>query len=177
MRKFLIMLALLAMSTAGIAQDIENDDPWKQLAFLEGQWEGAGDGMSGRSEVIETYEFMLDGMYLSMETRTVFAPQEKNPEGEIHEDFAIFSYDRLRKTFILRAFYIEGFVGTYVLTKTSEDGSTLTFETENVENAPPGTRARMIIRRLSDTEMEESFFVAFPAQEYECFSTNVLKKK
>ena len=41
-----------------------------------------------------------------MKTRSVFEPTEKNPKGEIHEDFGVFSYDRTRKTFVMRGFYV-----------------------------------------------------------------------
>jgi hypothetical protein len=177
MRKFVIVMALLVMSLAVASQDVKKDDPWKRLSFLEGQWEGTGNGMSGKSEVTITFEFMLKRQFLKTQSRSVFEPQEKNPDGEIHEDFGIFSYDRFRKSFVLRAFYVEGFVNTYVLTETSEDGNTLTFETESVENDPPGTKAKLVYKRISETEMEEKFFVAFPGKEYGCFVTNVLKKK
>ena len=41
-----------------------------------------------------------------MKTRSVFEPTEKNPKGEIHEDFGVFSYDRTRKTFVMREFLL-----------------------------------------------------------------------
>lgn len=49
-------------------------------------------------------------------------PTEKNPKGEVHEDFGIFSYDQARKTFVMRGFYVEGFVNTYVMDEISGDG-------------------------------------------------------
>jgi len=123
------------------------------------------------------YEFVVVGNFLQMKTRSVFEPQEMNPDGEIHEDMGMFSYDQVRKAVVLRAFYVEGFVNTYVPDEISGDGRTMIFVTEAVENGPPGTKARLEFERISGDEMEERFFVAFPEQEFSCFSTNRLKKK
>jgi hypothetical protein len=104
-----------------------------------------------------------------MTTRSVFKPQEKNPEGETHEDLGIFSFDRSRKVFVLRGFYVEGFVNQYVFNPFSGDGDSMEFVTENVENAPPGTKAKLVFRKTADDEIEQSFHVAFPGREYSCF--------
>jgi len=112
-----------------------------------------------------------------MTTKSVFKPQERNPEGEIHEDLGIFSFDQSRKVFVLRSFYVEGFVNQYVFNPSSEDRDSMEFVTENVENAPPGTKAKLVFKKINDDEIEQSFHVAFPGQEYSCFSTNTLKRK
>ena len=77
----------------------------------------------------------------------------------------------------MRGFYAEGFVNTYHLNNISDDGTELTFETVRVENAPKGTKAKLIFKKISENEMEQSFHVAFPGQEFGCFSTNKLTKK
>ena len=105
----------------------------------------------------------------------VFEPQGKNPKGEIHEDIGIFSFDKWRKVFVLRSFYVEGFVNEYVFAPSSEAGESMEFVTESVENAPAGTRAKLVFRRLGDSEIEQSFHVAFPGREYSCYSKNILK--
>ena len=172
-----MVLAILLLSQAVSAQDDPPADPWQPLRFLEGSWEGRGDGLAGISTATQSYEFVLGGNFLQMKARSVFEPQEKKPDGEIHEDMGMFSYDRARETFVLRSFYVEGFVNTFVLHEISEDGNTVIFVTEAVENAPPGTEARLEFERISDDEMEERFFVAFPEKEFGCISTNRLKKK
>lgn len=177
MKKIVLILMLLTIPGIAISQTDATADVWQPLRFLEGTWQGRGEGMSGQSTVTQEYEFVLGGKFLRMQTKAIFEPQEKNPDGEIHEDFAMFSYDKLRRTFVVRAFYVEGFVNTYVLSETSEDGKTFAFETESVENAPPGTRAKLIFKQVADGELEESFFVAFPGKEFGCFSTNRLTSK
>ena len=165
------LLSLLAFAVQG-----EDIDVWEPLRYLEGVWVGQGDGMSGVSTVTQEYRFILNGKFLRVATRSEFKPQEKNPKGEIHEDIGFFSFDRSRKKFILRGFYIEGFVNQYV-GEVSEDGKTITLETETIENAPPGTRAKLILKKISENELEESFFVAWPDREFSCMTTNRLKRK
>ncbi|MBU4254365.1 MAG: hypothetical protein KJ727_07175 [Acidobacteria bacterium] len=158
-------------------QTEQKTDVWEPLRFLEGTWEGTGDGFSGQSVVEQSYTFILNGNFLQMQTRSEFKPQEKNPEGEIHEDMGIFSYDAGRKLFILRGFYIEGFVNQYVLETMPEDGKILEFMTETVENAPSGTKAKLVFNRIDMDKIERSFFVAWPGRDYSCFSVNTLVKK
>ena len=174
MKKVVIMLVLSSLIV--IAGQTENIDVWEPLRCLEGAWVGQGDGMNGVSTVTQEYRFIFKEKFLRMASKSEFKPQEKNPEGEIHEDIGFFSFDRSRKKFILRGFYIEGFVNQYV-GEVSEDGKTITFETETIENAPPGTRAKLILKKISENELEESFFVAWPDREFSCMTTNRLKRK
>lgn len=170
-RKIFVMLILLPILFA--AQTDQKIDVWKPLRFLEGTWEGEDPGVS---KVTQAYEFVLNGNFLHMKTRSVFEPTEKNPKGEIHEDFGIFSYDQGRKTFVMRGFYVEGFVNTYVMGDMSEDGKNFMFLTEHVENAPDGTKAKLVYKVLGDDEIEQSFHVAFPGGEFSCFFIHDLKK-
>lgn len=156
MRKLIVLLILLPILVA--AQTEQKKDVWEPLKFLEGTWEG---GESGVSKVTQVYQFVLDKNFLHMKTRSVFEPTEKNPKGEVHEDFGIFSYDQGRKTFVMRGFYVKGFVNT----------------TEHVENAPEGTLAKLVFKVLNDDEVEQSFHVAFPGREFSCFFIHNLKKQ
>jgi len=177
MKKTMLLIFLLAMPVLSWAQSEKANDVWEPLRFLVGSWEGTGEGMSGQSSVELNIDFVLNDQFLCATSKSVFEPQEKNPEGEIHEDIGYISYDGSRKTFVLRAFYVEGFVNTYLLSEISEDGKILTFETESVENAPEGTKAKLVYKVTGEGEIEEQFFVAWPGKDYGCFSTNELKRK
>lgn len=169
-------MVLIIIPTISVGQGDTAVDVWKPLRFLVGSWTGEGNGQSGHSTVTQSYEFMLGGNFLKMQTKSVFEPQEANPDGETHEDFAVFSFDQSRETLVMRAFYNEGYVNTYVLTKKSENGRTLTFETESIENAPQGTKAKVVFTHSDPGKLETDFFVAFPGKEFGCFSTNVMLK-
>ncbi len=173
MRRTLVLVFFLPLFAA--LSQTEKPDVWEPIRFLEGTWEGRGDGMSGISTVTQEYQFILNGNFLLMKTRAEFKPQEKNPKGEIHEDLGLFSYDQARKKIVLRGFYVEGFINQYLGT-ISGDGKTLTFETEAIENAPPGTKAKLVFQKTGIDELEQSFHVAWPGREYSCMSTNVLKR-
>ena len=149
-------------------------NPWDTLKVLEGKWVADKPGVSKNTQ---QYSFILKNKYLQMKTRSVFEPTEKKPKGEIHEDMAIFSYDKTRKLFVMRGFYVEGFVNTYTLTK-SEDGKTLTFLSEDIENGMPGMKAKLVFKLISETEYEQSFYVAFPNKDYSCFfESKFIKQK
>jgi len=172
MKKGIFLTLILLLPAVLFSQAGQKEDVWQTLRFLEGTWTGQGDGMSGVSAVTQTYAFILGSQFLEMRTRSEFKPQEKNTEGEIHEDRGVFSYDGTRKLFVLRSFYVEGFVNRYVLEEISTDGRTLTFVTEAVENAPPGTKAKLVFIWDGKTGLEQSFHVAFPGREFSCYSTN-----
>lgn len=103
--------------------------------------------------------------------------QEKNPKGETHEDWALFSFDRGRKKFLLRQFHVEGFVNQYLLDSKSEDGKTLVFITESIENIPAGWKAKETYRIVNDNEFIEVFELAAPGKEFELYSETRFKRK
>ena len=97
MRKLLVIGTIL-LSALLIIQAENKSDVWQPLEFLEGTWEA----QTENSMVTQVYQFILKKKFLQMKTRGVFEPTEKNPEGEVHEDIGIFSYDQSRKKFVLR---------------------------------------------------------------------------
>ena len=175
LKKLTVMLLVLPMLAAATSQS-DKQDIWQPLRFLEGVWEGRGEGPGGVSAVVLEYRFILDGNFLQGATKARFEPQAENAKGEIHEDIELLSYDQGRKVFVLRGFYSEGFVNRYI-GQISADGSTLTFETEAVENAPKGTRAKLVFLKKGPAELKQSFHVAWPGRDYACMSTNFLKKR
>lgn len=169
--KLIVVLFLLPLLV--VAQTDKQTDIWHPLDFLGGKWEGHGQG----SVVTQEYRYILNKKFLEMKTKAVFEPSEKRPEGETHEDMGLFSFDQSRKQFVLRGFYVEGFVNTYILDNISDDGKTFTFVTEHIENAPPGTKAKLIFKVINPDELEQSFHVAWPEREFNCYSLNRLKRK
>jgi hypothetical protein len=147
------------------------------MKFLEGKWEGTGSGESGSSTVEREYRFVLEGTFLFAQSKSTYAPQEKNPKGEVHEDWGVYSFDRRRKLIVLRQFHVEGFVNQFVLDSVLSDSAHLVFVTESIENIALGWRARETYRKLGEDEFIEIFELAPPGKEFTVYSENRLKRK
>jgi hypothetical protein len=178
-RSFALLLVsvLLLLPAASLTQETEAESPWLQLQFLEGEWEGTGDGRWGQSTLERSYEYVLNRQFLRGVNTSTYAPQEKNPEGEVHTNWDVFSYDTERETFVFRQFHDEAFVNTYTMTDVSMDGQTLYFESEHIENFIPGWRARETYRILGPDEFTETFELASAEGEFEVFVTNHFTRK
>jgi hypothetical protein len=151
-------------------------DVWAPFRFFVGNWQGQGEGTPGMGKGVQTFEFILRGTFLHVRNKAVFDPQDKNPQGEIHEDWGVFSYDKARKTFILRQFHVEGFVNQYVLENAPPDGKMFVFVTEAIENIPAGVKARLTYKVLDVDTFEQTFDLARPGQEFICYSKGIMKR-
>jgi hypothetical protein len=145
---------------------------WESFNFFIGKWQGDGQGQSGTSSVERKYELVLNDKFLFLKSTSVYEPQEKNPKGETHEEWGLISYDRSRKAYVFRQFHVEGFVNQYVSAEISEDGKTIRFVTEAIENIPPGWKARESYQILGPDEFIEVFELAGPEKEFEVYSEN-----
>ncbi len=160
---------------AGSSKDaLTKDEAWEWLNRFVGDWKGSSTGKPGKSKLSRKYEVILQSKYLVGVNKSVFKPQEQNPSGETHEDWAIFSFDSGRKKIIIRQFNSEGFVNRFVLDEISADGATAVFTTEDCENGPPKMRARMTYRFTGDDELAENFELAFDGKTFEpCVKTSL----
>jgi hypothetical protein len=172
---------MLLLTIAASAQSVPPQDKWGPLRYFIGAWEGTGAGQPGAAKVEREYQLVLNDQFLQVRNQSTYAPQPKNPKGERHEDWGLFSFDRGRKQFILRQFHVEGFVNQYAMAHTKPDGGTdgktLVFTTESIENIPPGWRARETYKIISEDEFIEVFELAGPGKEFEVYSENRLKRK
>ncbi|HKO99479.1 MAG TPA: hypothetical protein VJU86_20935 [Pyrinomonadaceae bacterium] len=170
MRKALVLLLLVPM--IGLPQEQRKPDPWSPFTFFVGAWKGTGKGEPGLSQVERKYESILNGKFIRVAHKSIYAPQEKNPKGETHEDLGFISYDRSRKQFVFRQFHIESFVIQYRLESISENGREMVWISESIENVPAGYRARETHRIVSDSEFVEIFELAAPGKEFAVYSEN-----
>lgn len=173
---FLSVTLLLAASTF-LAQSNTGADVWQPMKYFVGQWEGTGTGKPGTSKVRRDYRFVLNDKFLQVQNQSEYAPQTSNPKGESHEDWALISFDKARKQFVLRQFHVEGFVSQYVTTSISADGKTIVFTSESIENIPAGYRARETYKIVSDDEFTETFELGGPGKEFELYTENRLRRK
>lgn len=114
----------------------------------------------------------MDDNFLFQKNTSTFEPQEKNPKGEVHQDWAFYSDDKLRGKYILREFHSEGFVNQYVLDSLSVDNKTMIFVSEAIENVPEGWRARETLRIQNEDEFLETFELAAPGKDFSLILKN-----
>ncbi|HSG27656.1 MAG TPA: hypothetical protein VLA34_04185 [Candidatus Krumholzibacterium sp.] len=177
---WVVLLAVLVSipAVAARAQQATDEakDPWAALRFLEGRWAGTGEGKSGLSIAERTYTFVLGGNFLRGEHRSEFEPQERNPEGEVHENFDMYSHDAINDRIVLRQFHVEGFVNRYIMAPVTGGGEIIVLETDEIENIPPGWKARIRITRRGDDEFGEEFELSPPGGGYSCYSRNTFRR-
>jgi len=146
------------------------EDVWAPLKYFVGKWEGKAVSKSSIGAATREYEFLFDGKFLQVRNKHVYEPSTAMPEGQTHEDLGLFSYDRIRRTFVLRQFHIEGFVNQYALDSLSADSTTIIFVTEGIENIPAGWRAKEQYEILGENEFIEFFKLAPPGGEFETYT-------
>jgi len=154
-----------------------SSDVWQPFKLLVGKWEGTGTGKPGVSTVRREYRLALNDKFIHVHNVSTYEPQPKNPKGEIHEDWGMISFDKSRKQFVFRQFHVEGFVNQYVTTSISDDGKTIVFTSESIENIPSGWRARETYEIVGPDEFTEVFELAGPGKDFEVYSEGHFKRK
>lgn len=175
MKILLFSLIVLISAVAALAQ--AKTDVWKPLQPFIGEWAGPGGGKTGHGDYERSYKFILNGKFIEVRNRSVYPKQEKNPNGEIHEDIGYIGYDKARKLLVLRQFHKEGFVIQYKLESVSPDGKTIVFISESIENIPAGYRTRETYQITGQNEFTETFEIADPGKEFELYTKVNLKRK
>lgn len=166
----LLAIALALSATAAAQrQPATAPDRFARVAFLVGTWDGRAEGQPGSGTSHRTYERALDGRFLRIRNRSTYPAQPKNPKGEVHEDEGFLSLDGRRTRLVLRQFHTEGFVNQYVEVPGAADGP-IVFETEAIENIPPGFRARETYTRRGPDAFDETFELAEPGKDFEIYS-------
>lgn len=174
MKKLLILFLILPYS-AIFAQEQKHTDPFACLSYFMGHWESETSGKAGNGKGSQAFTSEMNGQYISLKNETKFEPTDKNPDGEIHIDWGMISFDSFRKKIIYRQFNIEGYVNQYVLDN-SEEGK-FVFETEAIENVPAGFKARITLEIIDENTYREGFELASPGKEYSGCIYNTWKRK
>jgi hypothetical protein len=175
-RLFLLLLLTAGLVAPAASQGQSEDDPWKPIRFLEGSWTGTAEGRFGSGTVERAYSFEMDGAYLHERHVSDYPPQERNPEGELHEYWSFFSYDRARGLLVYRQFHDEGIINQFVLNEDLTKDDLVVFDTESIENFGEGWRARETYRVISNDEFVEQFYLAAPGKEYDLYNTNRFRR-
>lgn len=138
----LLAVAFLGLVFAAPSVPADSSSGLDPYRWLEGTWRGIGQGEPGSSATERTIEPFLGGRYLRVSGRSVYPKQEANPNGEIHEQMDIWSFDRARNAVVIRQFDNLGFATTYVLDRDASTGERIVLNAEHLENVPRGWRAR-----------------------------------
>jgi hypothetical protein len=154
----------------------EAGDMWGPFRFFFGEWSGNGEGEPGISRSDRDYSLVLHDRFIQIRNRAVYEPQEKNPEGEVHEDLGLLSFDKRRGKHVLREFHVEGFVNQYLIDTSEVGKARIVMISEAIENIAPGWRARTTYEILSDDEFREEFDLAGPGKDWERYSATNFKR-
>lgn len=165
----LVLLVVASLAASAQTGPSPATERFARVAFLVGTWEGPAEGQPGTGTSRRTYERALDGRFLRVRNRSAYPAQPKNPKGEVHEDEGYLGLDGRRKLLVLRQFHSEGFVNQYVEVPGAADGP-IVFETEAIENIPPGFRARETYTRRGPDAFDETFELAEPGKDFEVYS-------
>ncbi len=168
---FFILLPSLAFG-----QLSKQDSLWLPFSQLAGTWTGESEGKPGKGVYERTYAVVLNKKFIEVKNKSTYPPSANHPNGEVHEDRGFISYDRARKTFMLRQFHIEGFVNQYRIESISTDRRTIVFISEAIENIPNGYRAKETYQIISPDEFTETFELAEPGKDFELYSKATLKR-
>jgi hypothetical protein len=173
-RKFFLLVLLQGVL---YAQSNEHQNALEPFRFFVGTWEGTAKGRPGQGKVEREYEFIFHDKFLQVKGKTVYEPRDRNPTGEVHEEWGVFSYDRNRKKFVLRQINAEGIVNQYALDSLALDESNIVFVSENIENFFDGWRAKETYKILGQDEFVEVFELAPPGKDFKLFSESHLKRQ
>lgn len=174
------LFVLLAATLSGAvvrthAQSPAPADTVAPLARLVGRWTGTSEGQPGKGQVERQYQRVLGSKFIQVRNRSTYPPQEKNPNGETHEDIGFFSFDSGRRRIVFRQFHIEGFVNQYAL-EPSSTVDRVVFLSESIENIPAGFRARETYVFSGSDQFEEIFEIAEPGKDFEVYSRSRLTR-
>jgi len=171
-----VALTLLASPFPSAGADATLQGELKALERLIGNWRGVGEGQPGTSQVERSYESVLGGQFLMVRNTSTYAPQERNPQGETHDDLGFFSFDKARERIVFRQFHVEGFVNQYVAAIATPESEIVVFESEAIENIPTGWHARETYHFSRADAFEEVFELAEPYKDFALYSRSQLRR-
>lgn len=126
--------------------------------------------------MVRQYEAVLNQKFIYEKNTSTYPPQEKNKQGEVHDHWSFISYDKGRKTLVLRQFHVEGFVNQFAFNKDASSGTRLVFDSENFENFSNKWKARETYEIIGADEFTETFELAPPDKPYQVYSKNHFKR-
>ncbi len=156
------------------AQTPQPADHFAALHVFEGRWQGSSSGKPGTGTTTREYRFVLSRHFLWQHDNSVY--QTADGKTFVHEDEGYFSYDTNRQQILWMQFHSEGLVNEYALASVSDDQKSIIFVTTEIENLPPGFRAKKLYQVLSPDAIDESFWLAPPGHDFALYTVSHLKR-
>jgi THAP4-like, heme-binding beta-barrel domain len=174
-----LSVALVSLCTIVnvVAADEKAADRWEPVRFLVGTWQGESRGEPGKGTVERSYSWTLGGKFIEEHNTSSYEPTAAGKAPEIHHHRGFLSYDKARKTVMLRHFHEEGFVNLYALNQSASTPTRVVFESVSFENFSNEWKARETYVILSPDEFIETFELAGPGKEFAVYSRNHFKRK
>lgn len=171
--KLLVLVILLSLPGFVHAQEPKSpEDVWKPFRYFLGSWEGTVSGKFGNGVINRQYSLVLDDSFLQVVHRTDYQPTPRHPQGEVHKEISLLSFDRAAGKYVFRQFHNETIFNEYTADSISPDGRTIVLVTRYVENYAPGWRARETWKIVSPDEFLEVFELAGPGKDFVSFVEN-----
>ena len=177
MKTLLTLMLLAALSASAATPPSPANDRWGRVRFLLGTWEGTAAGQPGKGTVERTYELVLDGQFIEERNTSRYDAKAPGAKPEIHEHRGFMSYDKTRKTFMLRHFHEEGFVNLYALNADKSMPEYLIFDSVTFENFSNEWKARESYEVISPDEFVEIFELAEPGKDFVEYSRNHFRRR
>jgi len=171
-----IVIFILIISSCISAQQKKTSTKWLPLDFLIGKWEGKGTGKWGESTIIREYGYLMGGTYIIGKNISNYEKQSQNPEGEIHDNWDIISYDKGRKKYVLRQFHAEDITNKYATDSSSVFNGKFEFESEEIENFRSGWKAKEVYIFENENSFVEIFYLSAPGKDYSEYVRNTFKR-
>jgi hypothetical protein len=174
--KTLLTLLLFAAVSASAA-DQAASDRWGRVRFLLGHWNGTASGEAGKGAVERSYELVLGDQFIEERSTSRYEPKTAGAKPEVHHHRGFMSYDKARRTFMLRHFHEEGFVNLFALDSAKSLPAYLIFDSVSFENFSSEWKARESYEVISPDEFIETFELAGPGKDFVIYSRNHFKRK
>jgi hypothetical protein len=178
MKALVTLMMFAAFSSIGTsAAEPAATDRWGRVRFLLGSWEGTASGQPGKGTVERTYTLVLGDKFIEETNVSRYEATAPGKTPEIHHHRGFMSYDKSRKTFMLRQFHEEGFVNLYAMNSDRSLPAFLVFDSVGFENFSNEWKARESYEVISPDEFIETFELAEPGKDFVVYSRNHFKRK
>lgn len=173
-KHILISLFALLIVGAAHAQITELD----AIKFLNGNWVGRQKGLTSKeSKVTVNFKSLMNEHFLKMHLKTEFRPAENPKQVDKSEGISYISFDLTKKKIVIREFKDDGTITKLEQKLETSTDAKFSFVSEYIENFSPGSKAELVINKLSDKKITITKVLIFPGGSHTASESYELIKK